>query len=108
MGKGGIIVREGCDLNSQTRVDRLSTGALVEEEELVGERMRYSRLTGKGPDAGWVSINLKDKSLLVRVDASEAAAAPPGSARSIASAGAAPSSSRYRSATVPSADEARK
>ena len=28
--------------------------------------MRYRLLTGAGPSTGWVSINLKDKALLVK------------------------------------------
>eukprot|EP00747_Dinoflagellata_sp_TGD_P209918 gnl/TRDRNA2_/TRDRNA2_83282_c0_seq1.p1 gnl/TRDRNA2_/TRDRNA2_83282_c0~~gnl/TRDRNA2_/TRDRNA2_83282_c0_seq1.p1 ORF type:complete len:355 (+),score=72.88 gnl/TRDRNA2_/TRDRNA2_83282_c0_seq1:138-1202(+) len=63
--KGGILVRSGCDLASPQFRDRLSTGALVEEEELVGERLRFRRRSGSGPDGGWVSLKLKEKDLLV-------------------------------------------
>lgn len=63
--KGGILVREGRDLSSPQLRDRLATGALVEEEELTLDRLHYRRLTGRGPDSGWVSIKLKDKDLLV-------------------------------------------
>eukprot|EP00931_Biecheleriopsis_adriatica_P078494 TRINITY_DN51956_c0_g1_i1.p1 TRINITY_DN51956_c0_g1~~TRINITY_DN51956_c0_g1_i1.p1 ORF type:complete len:490 (-),score=164.62 TRINITY_DN51956_c0_g1_i1:84-1553(-) len=67
--KGGILVRTGADLKSKEAEARLSTGALVEELELVGERLKYRRLAGSGPDEGWISISLKDKVLACRVTA---------------------------------------
>lgn len=70
--KGGILVRGGQSTTSEQLGDRLATGAVVEELELVGERLRYQKISGAGPDAGWVSTSLKDKELLVKV----AAAAP--------------------------------
>ena len=36
--------------------DRLSTGSLVRELELKEQRLRFTRLTGAGPELGWVSI----------------------------------------------------
>jgi hypothetical protein len=106
VGKGGIIVREGCDLCSAVCSERLSTGALVEEEEVVGERLRFSKLSGRGPDTGWVSISLKDKRLLVHVDASELNVPPVllPSARSDASIASAPPSS-YRSIVAATATD---
>mmetsp|Transcript_31113 Transcript_31113/g.89238 ORF Transcript_31113/g.89238 Transcript_31113/m.89238 type:complete len:176 (-) Transcript_31113:218-745(-) len=53
--KGGIIVRDGQDLGSAKLEQRLVTGALVSEEEVVGERLRFVRLSGSGPEKGWVS-----------------------------------------------------
>mmetsp|Transcript_75187 Transcript_75187/g.220411 ORF Transcript_75187/g.220411 Transcript_75187/m.220411 type:complete len:486 (+) Transcript_75187:81-1538(+) len=75
--KGGVLVREGQDLSSTQVPSRLSTGAIVEELDLVGERLNYHRLSGTGPDEGWVSICFKDKPLLQRTGpgAAEAAAA---------------------------------
>jgi len=64
--KGGIIVRQSADLKSDQLPDRLSTGAIVDEIELLGDRLRFRRRTGSGPDSGWVSVKLKDKELLVR------------------------------------------
>jgi len=61
--KGGIVVREGVGLNS-AQLDRLSTGALVEEVERSGDRLHYRLLKGDGPRDGWVSVRLKDKILL--------------------------------------------
>jgi len=66
--KGGIIVRDGESTKSNQLDDRLSTGALVEELELKGERLHYKVVTGTGPVEGWVSIKLKDKELVVKSD----------------------------------------
>jgi len=67
---GGIIVRKEMDLNSEQEPDRLSTGALIKEEEMTGERLRFTRLTGKGPNTGWVSLNATGvfKALLVKTE----------------------------------------
>lgn len=64
--KGGILVREGQATSSAQCSERLSTGSLVEELELQGERLHYKLLTGDGPGEGWISIKLKDKDLAVR------------------------------------------
>jgi hypothetical protein len=40
----------------------------VEQLELVAERLNYKKLSGAGPDCGWVSIALKDKPLLQKRD----------------------------------------
>lgn len=64
---GGIIVREGKDLKSPATAERLSTGAVVKEVELEKGRLNFEKLSGNGPDTGWVSIRLKDKDLLVAV-----------------------------------------
>jgi len=64
--KGGILVRTGQGTTSEQLTERLATGALVEEVELAGERLQYKKLTGSGPESGWVSVSLKDKALLVR------------------------------------------
>lgn len=68
--KGGILVREGHATSSTQCADRLSTGALVEEVELRGDRLHYMLVDGKGsgPTEGWISIKLKDKELAKRSD----------------------------------------
>jgi len=66
--KGGIMVRAGQDLGSLALDERLSTGALVRQLELKAERLSFQRLTGTGPDSGWVSTHLKGKELLVKTD----------------------------------------
>jgi len=64
--RGGIVVRMQQELGSTLEPTRLSTGALVLELELVGERLHYGLLQGSGPNSGWVSTKLKDKELLIR------------------------------------------
>eukprot|EP00440_Ansanella_granifera_P011265 gb/GFBE01012219.1/.p1 GENE.gb/GFBE01012219.1/~~gb/GFBE01012219.1/.p1 ORF type:complete len:557 (+),score=139.82 gb/GFBE01012219.1/:1-1671(+) len=66
---GGIIVREAVDLDSpQVKWNgapwRLATGACVEELSMEGTRLEYRRLTGAGPDTGFVSTQLGKKTLL--------------------------------------------
>jgi len=65
--KGGIIARVGQDLSSPQSPTRLSTNALVRELERHGDRIKFQRLTGEGPDTGWISISLKDKILACQV-----------------------------------------
>lgn len=67
VGKGGIIVREKRDLQSLQLEERLSTGALVEQTELIGDRLHFSKVSGSGPETGWVSIRMASKDLLVVV-----------------------------------------
>lgn len=67
VGKGGIIVRQERDLQSEQLTERLSTGAIVEEIELFGDRLHYSRLSGTGPQTGWVSLRMARKELLIPV-----------------------------------------
>jgi len=59
----GIIIREGKDLKSQ-ELGRLMKGAKVEEVERSDDRLHYNKLSGDGPDSGWVSIKTGDKELL--------------------------------------------
>jgi len=62
--KGGILVRTGQELKSPAASGRLSTGAIVEELALVGERLQYRLAQGSGPHEGWVSIRITSKDLL--------------------------------------------
>lgn len=71
--RGGILVREGQDLSSTPIATRLATGSIVDEMELLGERLHYSLVTGSGPKSGWVSIVLKGKELLVPADSASPA-----------------------------------
>jgi len=66
--KGGLLVREGEATASPATKDRLSTGALVEEIALNGERLNYKLLTGTGPAEGWISIKLPGKVLAEKTD----------------------------------------
>jgi len=61
--KGGILVREGFEISSPKAPSRLSTGATVQELSHLAERLHYRRLTGTGPDEGWISVSLDNKTL---------------------------------------------
>jgi len=78
--KGGILVREGQALGSPATKDRLSTGATIEQIELVGERLHYKLVegTGTGPAEGWVSLTVAGKDLVVPKEPEGAEAAGPG------------------------------
>jgi len=65
--KGGIVVRAGVETSS-AELERLSTGALIEQIKLVDGRLNFKRLTGTGPGSGWISVKLKEKDLAVRTD----------------------------------------
>jgi len=64
--KGGILVREECAGSSILFSERLSTGARIEEVELVGDRLHYDKIAGAGPSEGWVSIKISGKDLCIR------------------------------------------
>eukprot|EP00747_Dinoflagellata_sp_TGD_P055482 gnl/TRDRNA2_/TRDRNA2_149563_c0_seq1.p1 gnl/TRDRNA2_/TRDRNA2_149563_c0~~gnl/TRDRNA2_/TRDRNA2_149563_c0_seq1.p1 ORF type:complete len:388 (+),score=75.90 gnl/TRDRNA2_/TRDRNA2_149563_c0_seq1:32-1195(+) len=68
---GGILVREGEATSSKRLEPRLSTGAKIEEIEVVGERLHFRKLLGTGPPEGWISIRLPGKDLAVRIDLSD-------------------------------------
>ena len=69
--KGGIVVRANEDVATgakSTVVGRLSTGAVVEEVDLVDGRLRFRKLSGVGPESGWVSLKLANgKDLLSKI-----------------------------------------
>lgn len=91
--KGGILVRAGQATTSEQLPQRLATGALVEQLELAAERLNFRKLSGDGPETGWVSIALKDKALLEKRDApaaKAAAAVPSATAATASTASAAP------------------
>jgi len=71
--KGGILVKEGESPSTKQLGDRLSTGALVEEIQLKGDRLHYKLVTGTGPPTGWITIKLPNKDLAVRFDADKGA-----------------------------------
>ncbi|CAJ1390404.1 unnamed protein product [Effrenium voratum] len=57
---GGALVREGKSLSSQ-QLARLGIGAVVSELERAGERLRFKKVAGCGPETGWVSCRLLEK-----------------------------------------------
>eukprot|EP00747_Dinoflagellata_sp_TGD_P127489 gnl/TRDRNA2_/TRDRNA2_174413_c0_seq2.p1 gnl/TRDRNA2_/TRDRNA2_174413_c0~~gnl/TRDRNA2_/TRDRNA2_174413_c0_seq2.p1 ORF type:complete len:473 (+),score=60.96 gnl/TRDRNA2_/TRDRNA2_174413_c0_seq2:670-2088(+) len=65
---GGVMVRDGESTSSKKLETRLSTGAVIEEIALVGERLHYTRLTGEGPLEGWITTKLPGKDLALRTD----------------------------------------
>merc|ERR1712150_69207 len=62
--KGGIVVRKGEELTSPEYPVRLSTGSIIEELELIGDRVHYEKISGDGPDFGWVSVTVDGIKLL--------------------------------------------
>eukprot|EP00440_Ansanella_granifera_P058202 gb/GFBE01063086.1/.p1 GENE.gb/GFBE01063086.1/~~gb/GFBE01063086.1/.p1 ORF type:complete len:334 (+),score=61.30 gb/GFBE01063086.1/:1-1002(+) len=75
--KGGVLVREGSQLSSAQCTERLSTGSVVRQIELMGDRLHFQRLSGTGPETGWVSIRLKDKELLIPAKTTQPASVTP-------------------------------
>jgi [acyl-carrier-protein] S-malonyltransferase len=65
--KGGILVRTGEALESPKADARLSTGAVVEQIELKGERLNYKLKDGTGPDVGWVALAITGKVLVEQI-----------------------------------------
>jgi len=65
--KGGIMVRQGFETGSPLTEARLATGSKVEELDLKEGRLHYRRLTGSGPDEGWISVKIPGKELARRL-----------------------------------------
>lgn len=57
--RGGVVVREGRTIDSEKLSERLSTGAFVEELELINDRLHFHKVFGSGPDEGWISTFLR-------------------------------------------------
>jgi len=66
------MVRMGKGLKSEEAAERLSTGAIIEEVELAGERLHYKLVSGTGPEDGWISLKAKGTELVVEVEESGA------------------------------------
>merc|ERR1712137_44904 len=64
--KGGIIVREGSSTTS-LQLGRIEHGAVLEGLELLGDRMRYQKVVGHGPNTGWVSMMFRGVDLVAPV-----------------------------------------
>jgi [acyl-carrier-protein] S-malonyltransferase len=66
---GGILVRTEKDLKSpEATPNRVSNGAILQELELQGSRLKFRLAEGRGPQEGWVSLALKDKALVEKTD----------------------------------------
>lgn len=61
-------MRSDEDPTSNKLAVRLAHGARVRELEVIGNRLHFVKLAGEGPDSGWVSITIKDKELLTKVE----------------------------------------
>jgi len=72
VSSGGILVRTDVDLKSAPAISRLATGSVVQEIAQEGGRLLYKKLTGTGPDYGWVTVVASDKPLLVLAREDEA------------------------------------
>ncbi|CAE7753119.1 unnamed protein product [Symbiodinium sp. CCMP2592] len=65
---GGLVVRRGHDFGSTLLNSRLGQGSLVQQVSLIHGRLRYVKISGEGPDHGWVSLRVGSKQLLRHVD----------------------------------------
>merc|ERR1712217_632058 len=63
-GSNGILVRRGEDLRSPKFPIRLANNSIIEELELIGDRLHYKKLAGEDPEFGWVSIMVRGATLL--------------------------------------------
>lgn len=62
---GGIVVRTGEDLTApKASPERISYGALVEQIALRDTRLHFRKITGEGPEEGWVLVLLERKNPL--------------------------------------------
>ena len=55
LNRASSLCRDGENTKSNQLDDRLSTGALVEEVELKGDRLHYKLVLGTGPPDGWAT-----------------------------------------------------
>mmetsp|Transcript_73922 Transcript_73922/g.228407 ORF Transcript_73922/g.228407 Transcript_73922/m.228407 type:complete len:456 (-) Transcript_73922:26-1393(-) len=62
---GGIMVKKAKDLKS-AELGRLSTDSTIEQVDLDGDRLHFKKITGDGPDFGWVSLTFKGNVLVKR------------------------------------------
>merc|ERR1712032_1122539 len=61
---GGLIVRASASLASKQLPLRLEKGAIVEEVDIVDNRLMFRKIDGHGPDGGWVSIQQNGTALI--------------------------------------------
>lgn len=61
---GGILVRDASSIQSKAKDERLTTGSIVKQLRQVCGRMRYWKISGSGPETGWVSMAVGGKPLL--------------------------------------------
>merc|ERR1712003_619148 len=68
---GGIIARRAESMKSPEFPVRLATGARIEEISLVNNRLHYKKLSGDGPDFGWVSLTYNGTNLVEPKDSGQ-------------------------------------
>mmetsp|Transcript_33914 Transcript_33914/g.91821 ORF Transcript_33914/g.91821 Transcript_33914/m.91821 type:complete len:668 (-) Transcript_33914:142-2145(-) len=61
---GGILVRKGESMQSALLPERLATGTRIEQLCLRNNRMQYQKVSGDGPEFGWVSLKNNQNSLV--------------------------------------------
>lgn len=66
-GGAGILVRKGKETTTEAESAKLATGAVVEELERSGARLKFKKVSGAGPTTGWVSVESSGKALLQQV-----------------------------------------
>jgi len=60
----GIVVKEGKSIKTAELSQRLTHGAFVREIAAEKDRLHYKKLTGSGPESGWVSVKTSAGTLL--------------------------------------------
>lgn len=68
-GKGsqGIVVRHEQELESEQYAERLAYGARIIEIELVDRQLHFSKISGEGPDEGWIPLGNVDEKFVEHV-----------------------------------------
>lgn len=62
--KGGLVVRMGEELSSAEEASRLATDSIVEELEVLRDRLHYKLISGSGPETGWVTLRVSQRGLM--------------------------------------------
>eukprot|EP00421_Protoceratium_reticulatum_P014520 CAMPEP_0168377220 /NCGR_PEP_ID=MMETSP0228-20121227/10714_1 /TAXON_ID=133427 /ORGANISM="Protoceratium reticulatum, Strain CCCM 535 (=CCMP 1889)" /LENGTH=862 /DNA_ID=CAMNT_0008390211 /DNA_START=11 /DNA_END=2599 /DNA_ORIENTATION=+ len=67
--QGGVPVMDAQRAGKEADGCRLEARSLLEELELDGDRLRFRRLTGSGPDSGWVGLSCDGRQLVSKKSA---------------------------------------
>jgi len=62
--RGGILVRLGEGVTSLAHRQPLSKGAIVRVLVTIGNRANFEKVSGEGPNYGWVSLHVRNKPLM--------------------------------------------
>jgi len=66
--RGGLLVRLAVDTTSHAHHAVLEPGAVVKEMQVINGRLYYEKITGVGPNYGWVTLQIGDRNLLERYE----------------------------------------